>query len=254
METTADPAPRRDTRVHREVVSYVRRSARMRPHQRRAWDEHHARFVLSVDRSETSTSVHPLAGALDLDVAFGRSGAPLVVEIGPGTGESLVPMAAARPEADVLAFEVYQPAIAQILAQLVVRGVDNVRLVEADASAGLRQLVAPGSIDELWTFFPDPWPKAKHHKRRLVAPEFVTVAASRLKDGASWRLATDWEDYAVQMRSVLDGHPAFERAFAGPESGPRWEERPMTRFEGRGLAVGRRIFDLCYRRVSDEPR
>jgi tRNA (guanine-N7-)-methyltransferase len=234
-----DPGPR----VHRPVVSFVRRSARMRPPQRRAWAQHHDRLVLDVPRLETSTSVHPDA-RLDLAEAFGRS-APLIVEIGPGPGESLVPMARARPDANVLAFEVYQPAIAQILGALAAAGVDNVRLVSADAVAGLTQLLPEASVAELWTFFPDPWPKARHHKRRLVSRDFVDLAVSRLEPGAVWRLATDWADYAEVMRSVLGDHPGLVTDHDQP-----WPARPLTRFEQRGLAAGRAVVDLCYRRAG----
>lgn len=237
----------RPARVHRDVVSYVRRSARMRPNQRQSWEDHHDRFVIEVARGETSTSVHPEAH-VDLVSAFGRV-APLIVEIGPGTGESLVLMAAARPDADVLAFEVYQPAIAQILGRLVASGVGNVRVIEADAEASLQRLIPDGAIEELWTFFPDPWHKSRHHKRRLLSHSFVSLAATRLRVGGVWRLATDWADYADQMRRVLDDSPAFENA-SGDEWAPRLKSRPLTRFERRGLDAGRHVYDLCYRRVE----
>lgn len=240
------PGPVRGDRVRRDVVSFVRRSARMRPNQRLAWDEHHEPFVINVARAGTSTSVHPDA-RIDLTAAFGRE-APLVVEIGPGTGESLIPMAAARPEVNVLAFEVYQPAIAQLLVQVVGRGLDNVRIVEADAAAGLRHLLPERVVDEVWTFFPDPWHKAKHHKRRLVSSRFADVVAERLVDGGRWRLATDWQDYVISMREVLDAHPGFVSDHPG-DWAPRWEARPVTRFERRGLAAGRSVFDLSYHRV-----
>lgn len=242
-----DPELRRSRRVHREVVSFVRRSARMRPNQLRAWETHRDRFVLDVARGETSTSVHP-AASFDLPGAFGRQ-APLVVEIGPGTGESLVPMAQARPGSNVLAFEVYQPALAQILAGLVGRGLENVRLVEADAEAGIRRLLPDAGVDQLWMFFPDPWHKAKHHKRRLLNRGFADVAAAKLGPGAVWRLATDWADYADWMREVLDAHPAFENLHPRARA-PRWPERPVTRFEQRGIDAGRQIFDLGYRRLD----
>ncbi len=223
----------------------------MRPHQRRAWEAYRDRFVIDVPRLETSTSVHPEA-SLDLGLAFGRE-APLIIEIGPGTGESLVPMARARPAANVLVFEVYQPAIAQIVAQLAAQQVDNVRIVEADAAAGLRHLVPARVIDRIWMFFPDPWHKARHHKRRLLSRDFVDLAAERMKRGAVWRLATDWEDYAGQMRDVFDDHPSFVNEC--PQGwAPRWEPRPITRFEQRGLDAGRRIFDLAYVRVGHHGR
>jgi tRNA (guanine-N7-)-methyltransferase len=244
---TGTATPQRQ-RVHREVVSYVRRSARMRPTQRRAWDRHHDDFVLEVPQRETSTSIDA-AARLDLPTAFGRV-APLVVEIGPGTGESLVPMAGARPEANVLAFEVYAPAVAQLVGGLARAQVSNVRIVAANGVEGLQHLVPAGGLDELWTFFPDPWPKARHHKRRLVDPGFAALVAARLRPGGLWRLATDWEDYALQMRQVLDAEAGLVDQHPGAWA-PRWPDRPLTRFEGRGLEAGRTVRDLTYRRSED---
>jgi tRNA (guanine-N7-)-methyltransferase len=236
-----------DPRVRREVVSFVRRSNRMRPNHRRAWETYRDRFVLDVPRLETSTSIHPSA-SVDLAEAFGRV-AELIVEIGPGTGESLIPMAEARPEANVLGFEVYRPAIARMLGHLARKGLENVRIVEADAVAGMRCLLPAGSIDALWMFFPDPWPKPRHHKRRLLTPAFAALAAARMKSGGAWRIATDCADYAAWMREVLDKNPGFTNKYRNGWA-PRWEARPISQFEQRGLDAGRRIFDLDYRRVS----
>src|SRR5918997_4577799 len=234
-------------RVRREIVSFVRRSNRMRPPQRRAWEQYRDRLLIDVPRLDTSTSVHP-DSAVDLDREFGRQ-APLIVEIGPGTGESLVPMARARPECNILAFEVYQPAIARLVSSLAADEVDNVRVVSADAVAGLTHLLPECALDELWTFFPDPWPKARHHKRRLIQPAFADLVASRLKYRARWRLATDCASYAESIRGVLDDHPGLvaEHEYDGA---PRWASRPPTRFEQRGVLAGRPVIDLPYRRVS----
>lgn len=219
----------------------------MRAGQRRAWEQHRNAFVIDVPRLETSTSVRPDCD-LDLDEEFGRQ-APLIVEIGPGTGESLVPMARARPECNILAFEVYQPAIARLINGLMSDEVDNVRLIAADAVAGLTHLLPERALDELWTFFPDPWPKARHHKRRLIQPAFADLVASRLKYRARWRLATDCPGYAESIRGVLDDNPGLvaEHEYEGA---PRWASRPTTRFEQRGVLAGRPVHDLTYRRVS----
>ena len=231
-----------DLRPRREVTSFVRRSARMRDSLRRAYEGQLGRLVLDVPQGELRTSVADDAPALDLTATFGRS-APVVVEIGCGPGDSLVPMAQAHPGLDLLAFEVYEPAVAALVARLVREDVPNVRVAPVDAVAGLERLVPPGALAEVWTFFPDPWPKARHHKRRLVDAAFADLVASRLAPGGRWRLATDWEDYAAQMRAVLDAHPAF---VAEPEERG---DRPVTRFERRGTAEDRAITDLVYRTV-----
>ncbi|MGI8458713.1 MAG: tRNA (guanosine(46)-N7)-methyltransferase TrmB [Propionibacteriaceae bacterium] len=224
--------------------SFVRRSARMTAGQQRAWEEHRENWVLDVPRAELDTAV-ALDAHLDLPAAYGRN-APLVVEIGPGVGDSLVAMAAARPEVDVLAIEVWEPAVARILGSLARDGVANVRLLAADAVPALTVLIAPGSVAELWVFFPDPWPKTRHHKRRLVDAAFADLAADRLQPGGLWRLATDWAPYAEQMRAALDDHADFvvldvdELADLPP--------RPVTRFERRALVADRTVTDLAYRR------
>ena len=244
MTPVAGPEAR--PQVTREIVSFVRRSARLSDSQRRAWDEHADRWVVDVPRGETDTSIDPTY-TVDLIELFGRA-APLIVEIGSGMGGSLVPMARDRPDSNVLAFEVYQPAVARTLAKLARERVDNVRLVQANAVEGLATMVTPGVIDEMWLFFPDPWHKSRHHKRRLLTPGFVDLVASRMRPGARWRLATDWPDYAVQMRQVLDQHPDFDSENLPQGWSPRWDARPVTRFEERGLAAGRTIVDLTYRR------
>jgi tRNA (guanine-N7-)-methyltransferase len=158
-------------------------------------------------------------------------------------------MAAARRQANLLAIEVYQPAIARMLAQLAKTGLNNVRIVEADAVAAMEHLVPARSVDEVWLFFPDPWHKARHHKRRLLTPEFAALTASRMKPGGIWRIATDWADYADRIREVLDGDPSFTSVdHHGWE--PRWAARPITHFEQRGMDAGHQIFDLAYCRVS----
>lgn len=227
--------------IHRDVVSYVRRSARMSASQQRAWEAHRERWVVDIERGERSTSVGPTA-SVDWVAAFGRS-APLIAEIGCGTGDSLVPMAGARPASNVVAFEVFEPAVAGTLSRLAREGVDNVRLIVADAAQALNRLLDPESLSELWLFFPDPWPKGRHHKRRLLNPEFAALVADRLRPGGRWRLATDWADYADAMRGVLDAEPALVEL---PNQGRG--DRPITRFERRGLAAGRTITELVYAR------
>ncbi|WP_432559806.1 tRNA (guanosine(46)-N7)-methyltransferase TrmB [Granulicoccus sp. GXG6511] len=240
------PAQAGGARPTREVVSFVRRSTRMNPGQEKAWAARE-RYLVDVARNETSTSIAP-GTVIDWTAAFGRV-APLVVEIGSGTGDSLVAMAAADPGRDHVAFEVFRPALASTMIKLNAAGLTNVRLLDANGVEGLRELFAPGSVSELWTFFPDPWHKARHHKRRLVDAGFGALVASRLGIDGIWRIATDWADYAEHCREVLDDHPDLVNVYAGTGGfAPRLTARPVTKYERRGLAAGRKVFDLAYRR------
>ena len=223
-----------DGRRMREVLTYSRRGSRFTPTQATAWEAHHDRWVIPEDAVDDP--------GFDLRTWFGRE-APLVVEIGSGIGESTAVLAAARPTYDVLALEVWRPGVADGLGRVAEAGATNVRFCTVDAVWSMEHLVAEDSLAALWTFFPDPWPKKRHHKRRLVNREFAHLAATRLAPGATWRLATDWADYADQMREVLDAEPTLE---GGPVE--RWDERPVTRFERKGRDVGRDIVDFCYRR------
>lgn len=220
----------------REVLTYSRRGSRFTPTQQQAWDAHHRDWVVPDEAVDDP-------GFRWADW-FGRE-APRVVEIGSGVGEATAVLAAARPEHDVVALEVWRPGVAATLGELAESGADNVRLLSVDAVWCLEHLFGPGELTELWTFFPDPWPKKRHHKRRLVTPDFAALVASRLVAGGSWRLATDWAEYAGQMGEVLDAEPGLR---GGPV--PRWEERPVTKFERKGVAAGRAITDLRYERVT----
>jgi tRNA (guanine-N7-)-methyltransferase len=221
-----------DGRRVREVLSYARRGSRFTPSQQESWDAHHATWVIPDEAVDDP--------GFSLSAWFGRD-APVVVEVGSGIGEATAALAAQRPDVDVLAFEVWRPGVAHTLGLLAEAGADNVRLLSVDAVWALEHLFRPGSIEELWTFFPDPWPKKRHHKRRLVSKEFAALAASRLRSGGLWRLATDWEEYAGQMQAVLDATPGL----SGGRS-PRWPDRPVTKFERKGVAAGRTIVDLTY--------
>ena len=224
-----------DGRRMREVLTYARRGGRLTPSQQEAWDAHHRDWVVPDDAVDD-----PRFRWSDV---FGRE-APLIVEIGSGVGEATAALAATRPAYDVVALEVWRPGVAHTLGELAEAGATNVRLLSVDAVWCLEHLFDPGEVEELWTFFPDPWPKKRHHKRRLVNPGFTGVAASRLGPGGWWRLATDWADYAEQMRTVLDGEPSLEGGVV-----ERWADRPVTKFERKGLAADRTIIDLAYRRA-----
>jgi tRNA (guanine-N7-)-methyltransferase len=224
-----------DGRRMREVLSYSRRGGRFTPSQQEAWDAHHSSWVIPEDAVD-----RPGFALADW---FGRE-APLIVEIGSGVGEATGVLAAARPSYDVLALEVWRPGVAASLAEVAAAGATQVRFCSVDAVWALEHLVAPGALAGLWTFFPDPWPKTRHHKRRLVDARFAALAASRLAAGAEWRLATDWADYADQMTAVLGAQPALTGGVV-----ERWSERPVTKFERKGVEAGRAIVDLRYLRT-----
>nr|WP_241739948.1 MULTISPECIES: tRNA (guanosine(46)-N7)-methyltransferase TrmB [Microbacterium] len=215
--------------------------------QERAWADLAPRYVLPVQRDAAATSIRP-GTAIDPAAVYGRTAA-LVVEIGSGQGHAIVHAAASTPDTDFLAVEVFRAGLARTMLDADRAGADNLRLVEANAPEVLEHLLPEASIDELWIFFPDPWHKKKHTKRRLIAPEFPPIAARVLREGGVLRLATDWEDYALQMREVMAGAAEFTPAFDG-EWAPRFEGRIMTAFERKGIAKGREIRDLVYRRVA----
>jgi len=242
MSETPEP-----TRRYRDrPVSFVRRSGRMSDGQERAWSELAPDFVIGVERDAASTSVLP-GSAIDPASVWQRT-APLIVEIGSGQGHAIVHAATTRPEENFLAIEVFRAGLARTMLDAERENVQNLRLVEANAPEVLQHLLPPGSADELWVFFPDPWHKKKHTKRRLVTAEFAALAAGALREGGTLRLATDWEDYALQMRTVMDAAPSFGRAFEG-EWAPRFDGRVLTAFERKGARAGRAIRDLTYRRA-----
>ncbi|WP_159500356.1 tRNA (guanosine(46)-N7)-methyltransferase TrmB [Microbacterium sp. 18062] len=215
--------------------------------QERAWSELAPAFVLPVPRDTAATSV-ARGAELDPVAVWGRT-APLVVEIGSGQGHAIVHGASSRPDDDFLAVEVFRAGLARTMLDAERAALRNLRLVEANAPEVLERLLPAGSVDELWVFFPDPWHKKKHTKRRLVQPEFVPHAGRAVRPGGMLRLATDWEDYARQMRDVLDAAPEFERAFED-DWAPRFDGRVLTAFERKGERAGRAIRDLVYRRAG----
>lgn len=228
-----------------EPVSFVRRSGRMSEAQERAFADLAGHYLLDVPRAVASTSVHPEA-RLDVASEYGRDAA-LIVEIGSGQGHAIVSAAASRPGDDFLAIEVFRAGLARTMLDADKAGVRNLRLVEANAPEVLSTYLPEGSASEIWVFFSDPWHKNRHTKRRLIRDGFGVTAARALADGGVLRLATDWEDYALQMREVLDAEPQFERAFDG-DWADRFDGRVMTAFERKGITKGRDIRDLVYRR------
>lgn len=256
--SVADHADKRGNAGYRPIVSFQPRGGRMNDVQKRAWDAYADEWLIERDavgpQPEPGQPPNPAEPewrpGINQIALFGRV-APLVIEIGPGMGDATAAMAAARPDVNVLAIEVYKPGIAQTFSHLARRDVTNVRVLRADAAEVLRNVVIPESLAELWLFFPDPWRKRKHHKRRIVTDEFATLVASCLEPGGSWYMATDWEHYARQMLRVVAACPALENPYAGQGGwAPRAEFRPETRFERRGLGAERTIYDLHARRPA----
>lgn len=189
-------------------------------------------------------------GVLDLDEMFG--GLPVVLEIGFGMGEATAQMAADDPDTGILAVDVHTPGQGNLLGLAERNGLTNVRVANGDAIILLREMLPPRSLDGMRVYFPDPWPKKRHHKRRLIQPEFLTLAAQRLRPGAVLHCATDWEPYAEQMLDVLTAHPDFENTVPDGSYAPRPAFRPLTRFEGQGLDKGHNVHDLLFRRAQPE--
>ncbi|MFI9485582.1 tRNA (guanosine(46)-N7)-methyltransferase TrmB [Promicromonospora sp. NPDC052451] len=232
-------------------VSFVRRSGRLTDRQKRLWDDRHAAYLIDVPRAIARTSVDP-GFVLDPAAVFGRT-AGLVVEIGSGMGDAVVEAAATDPERDYLAVEVYQPGLAHTIAAAERagaaqgrQGLPNLRLVQANAAELLATTVGAGAVDELWVFFPDPWHKSRHHKRRLVTAEFGALAARVLRPGGTLRLATDWAEYAEQMIEVLDADEHLGNVHGPGGRAPRFERRVLTGFERKAHQAGREITDLTY--------
>lgn len=187
---------------------------------------------------------------LDLDALFG--GLPVVLEIGFGMGEATARMAADDPGTGILAADVHTPGQGNLLRLAERNGLSNIRVANGDAIILLREMLPPASLAGTRVYFPDPWPKTRHHKRRLIQPEFLDLAALRLKPGAVLHCATDWEPYAEQMLDVLTAHPAYENTSPDTGYASRPGYRPLTRFEGQGLDKGHAVRDLVFRRVADE--
>lgn len=225
--TTGD-APRAPVR------SYVLRAGRLGPGQQRALAELGPRFVLPFAEQPP-----------DWAAVFGRS-APLVVEIGFGMGDATAQVAAATPATDFIGIEVHAPGVGALLKRVGEAGLTNLRIVRHDAVEVLQRMIAPASLAGLHLWFPDPWPKKRHHKRRLLQGPVVALLASRLAPGGYLHCATDWRDYAEQMLQRLSAEPALANTAAGFAPRPAW--RPQTKFEARGLKLGHGVWDLLFRR------
>jgi tRNA (guanine-N7-)-methyltransferase len=221
---------------HRAIRSFVRREGRITEAQKRALEELLPRY-----------GVAPGEVLLDFVALFGRA-APLHVEIGFGNGEALAAMAGAHPQNNYLGIEVHRPGVGALLRRVEAEGLANVRVACTDAKELLEQRVPDESLSAVYIFFPDPWHKLRHHKRRLIQAEFVALLARKLQPGGLLHLATDWEDYAQHMLAVLAGTAAFENLAEPGAFTPRPKNRTLTRFERRGHRLGHGVRDLVFRR------
>ena len=242
MTPAGDPAPEAKDpgeaaigpAFRRNIRSYVLRQGRTSPAQTRA-----------VETLLPTFGVDYRPEPVDLAALFGRD-APKVLEIGFGMGETTAQIARSLPDRDFLGIEVHTPGVGALLRRIDEAGLANIRIVQHDAVDVVRNMIAAESLAGIHVFFPDPWPKKRHHKRRLIQPAFVALLASRLRSGGYLHLATDWEEYAQQMLEVLEAEPLLRNTAAG--FAPRPGYRPLTKFEQRGLNLGHGVWDLVFRR------
>jgi tRNA (guanine-N7-)-methyltransferase len=238
MTSSPPPAPPEadadSSTPRRAIRSFVLRAGRMGTGQQRALETLGPRYVLPF-----------AAKPIDAPAVFGRT-APLVLEIGFGMGSATAEIAAARPDTDFLGIEVHTPGVGALLKRIGEMELTNLRIVQHDAVQVLEQMISPGSLAGVHIFFPDPWHKKKHHKRRLIQPAFVKTLVTRLTPGGYLHCATDWQPYAEQMLEVLTAEPALANTAEGYAPKPGY--RPLTKFEARGLKLGHGVWDLVFKR------
>jgi tRNA (guanine-N7-)-methyltransferase len=234
MQTTVDMDDRTDRQ--RRIRSFVLRQGRFTPAQQRAFSDHWARFGLD-----------PAAAKPDWSQRFGRS-APLVLEIGFGNGEQLLWSAQNEPHRNFIGIEVHRPGVGRLMNALAAHNVHNARLYNHDAVDILDRVVDAHSLDEVRIYFPDPWPKKRQQKRRIVQPEFVALLAARVKRGGNLCLATDWQEYAEHMLATLDATDTWTNLSGTGNFAPRPPNRIETHFEKRGTRLGHGVWDLVYAR------
>lgn len=219
----------------RRILTFMKRSSPLTTSQKLGLEQFSERYLMQ-------------RAPFDAQKIFGRD-APLTLEIGFGMGQSLVAMAEAAPDRNFIGIEVHHPGVAQILFEAGQKNLGNLRIYEDDALQILDQDFADGSIDTLQLFFPDPWQKKKHHKRRLVNPENVELIRRKLKTGGIFHMATDWQPYAEWMLEIMEAAPGYENTAGKGLYSPRPEHRPETKFEKRGVIAGHGVWDLLYRKT-----
>ncbi|UUY09140.1 tRNA (guanosine(46)-N7)-methyltransferase TrmB [Pseudomonas sp. J452] len=225
-------------RPHRAIKSFVMRSGRMTEGQQRGLDLGWPKFGLQLED-----------GLRDFDQVFDRS-APRTFEIGFGMGHATLEMAAAAPEQDFIGVEVHKPGVGALLNGMLTQNLSNIRVYSCDALEVLRDCVADASLDRLLLFFPDPWHKSRHHKRRIVQPAFAELVRQKLKIGGVLHMATDWEQYAEHMLEVMNVAPGYRNLAADGHCVERPSERPVTKFERRGERLGHGVWDLKFQRID----
>ncbi|MCG8670438.1 MAG: tRNA (guanosine(46)-N7)-methyltransferase TrmB [Pseudomonadales bacterium] len=228
-----EETPKRE-RGERRIRSFVRRQGRLTEGQSRALEQYWQDYGLALTDGE-----------LDYDAAFGRS-APTILEIGFGNGDSLLAMAQHQPDNNYVGIEVHRPGVGGLINNAQREGVSNIRVYCEDAIEVLKQAIPEQSLAGVQLFFPDPWHKKRHHKRRIVQPQFVEMIASKLKAGGYFHMATDWENYAEHMMEVMSASALFQNQAGAGEYSPRPEYRPETKFERRGLGLGHGVWDLIF--------
>jgi len=232
QQPTAVPPEHRRT-----IKSFVMRAGRMTTGQQRGLELGWPKFGLELED-----------GMLDLDKVFGRQ-APRTFEIGFGMGQATLEMAAAAPDQDFIGVEVHKPGVGALLNGLLQQNLGNVRVYSCDALEVLRNCIPDASLDRVLLFFPDPWHKARHHKRRIVQPAFAELVRQKLKVGGVLHMATDWQPYAEHMLEILSAAPGYANLADDNGYVPRPEERPVTKFERRGERLGHGVWDLKFRRT-----
>jgi tRNA (guanine-N7-)-methyltransferase len=236
LPTSSDqPTPKVDAPFMRVIKTYVLRAGRMGPGQTRAFEQYGPKFLQPYQPS-----------LLDVPAAFGRA-APLILEIGFGMGDATAKIAQVRPNDNFLCCEVHAPGVGALLKRCGEEGIGNIRIVQHDAVEVMDHMLGNNSLDGVHIFFPDPWHKSRHHKRRLIQSPFVQRLAQHIKPGGYLHLATDWQPYAEQMLAVLSAEPQLTNTATDPSGyAPKPDYRPLTKFENRGLKLGHGVWDLVF--------